>query len=631
MAISNEIEKLERRWQQTSGLVFAPLAEAYRKAGLHQRALEVLDQGLALHPDYGPALIVRGRCHLDSGSLPEAETAFDQALGRDPMDPIAMRGIADVFARTGRIPAAVERLQLLVDMDPRNAEARGALERLLQLVTPPTAISESTPEPVSTPAPPAPEPAPVAHVEAPAPEPEPALPPLPLEEIPLEPISLPPAESSPMSFEPASQAPVEPPPPVPASDEFRIVSFAVEPLDVPAELRDPPGVKPEPDADRFAPISWTPAPAELQPSEPAEPPADRADNGGVFTPAASEPAPPIESPMPEPTSAEATSPLELTAEPEAITPVADASVAPPARFESQWSEPLAPPQDAAAQDETLEPEMEAGVESGFEAAPSREPAPVEWTPPLEPEPVAEPEAEEYASAMPLPVEQEPAVLASSTVTEEVAEPVYQSDPVRSVESVVAESEEPLIDSEEHPADEPPALIVTESMAELFLRQGHRELALAVYRQLAARGSVSERLQAEMARVEAELSSRASVAVEGKPYAARATGGQSVEEFLQGVLRAQPPAQASSVLPPAIEPAAGEPTRATSDTLPLSAVFGDEPVVPPRPQPAPAQSEPSFDEFFGAAPSPEPTPAGGAERPETEDLRQFNEWLKGLKR
>ena len=34
MAISSEIEKLEKRWQATSGLVFAPLAEAYRKAGL---------------------------------------------------------------------------------------------------------------------------------------------------------------------------------------------------------------------------------------------------------------------------------------------------------------------------------------------------------------------------------------------------------------------------------------------------------------------------------------------------------------------------------------------------------------------------------------------------------------------
>ena len=624
MAISNEIEKLERRWQQTSGLVFAPLAEAYRKAGLHQRALEVLDQGLALHPDYGPALIVRGRCHLDSGSLPEAETAFDQALTRDPMDPIAIRGIADVFARTGRVSAAVERLQLLVDMDPRNVEARGALERLLQLVTPPTAVSEPAPAPAepvftATAAPaPAPEPAPTLQAEAASTPPEATpVPAIPLEEIPLEPISLPPAEPAPLLIEPTSLAPVEPPPATPSDDDFRVVSFAVEPLEVPAELREPPAAKPEPEpeVDRFAPISWTPAPVEeLQPSEPAEPPADRQDNAVTFTPALVEPASAAEARSPESDSVEAA--------PEPA--VAEETPAAPVTAESAATEPMVPVMDDGSDS--------AREEAGFAPAVQPEPEPVGWTPPVEAEAIAEPVADEYASAMPLPVEQEPAVIASSPVTEQFAEPVFEREPAGSVEPVGAEAEEPLIDSEEHQADEPPALIVTESMAELFLKQGHRELALAVYRQLAARGALSERLQTEMARVEDELSSRASAAVQGKAYAARATGGKSVEDFLQGVLQAQPPAPASSVLPPAIEPAAGEPTRPTSDTLPLSAVFGDEPVVPPRPQPAPTQSEPSFDEFFGAAPSPEPTPAGGAERsPESEDLRQFNEWLKGLKR
>ena len=120
MAISIEIEKLEKRWQQTSGLVFAPLAEAYRKAGLQTRALEILEQGLALHAEYAPALIVRARCHLDTGDLGAAEEAFNQALGRDPNDPIALRGLADVFERTGRLPEAIERLRELVDVDPRN-------------------------------------------------------------------------------------------------------------------------------------------------------------------------------------------------------------------------------------------------------------------------------------------------------------------------------------------------------------------------------------------------------------------------------------------------------------------------------------------------------------------------------
>ena len=83
---------------------------------------------------------------------------------------------------------------------------------------------------------------------------------------------------------------------------------------------------------------------------------------------------------------------------------------------------------------------------------------------------------------------------------------------------------------------------------------------------------------------------------------------------------------------AIEPPAGAPARAGGEALPLSAVFGDEPAVPPRSEPAPpAAAEPSYDEFFGAAGKESP-PTGTSERnPEAEDLRQFNEWLKGLKR
>jgi hypothetical protein len=74
MAQNSEIEKLERRWADNPlGLTFAPLAEAYRRAGDHSMALEVLTAGLATHAGYVPALIVQARCHLDAGLDGEAE------------------------------------------------------------------------------------------------------------------------------------------------------------------------------------------------------------------------------------------------------------------------------------------------------------------------------------------------------------------------------------------------------------------------------------------------------------------------------------------------------------------------------------------------------------------------------
>jgi hypothetical protein len=221
--------------------------------------------------------------------------------------------------------------------------------------------------------------------------------------------------------------------------------------------------------------------------------------------------------------------------------------------------------------------------------------------------VEEPSVEEYAMEVAPPVEAAP--VEHALVHEAV--PEFHPEPA-----------------------EAPALIVTESMAELFLKQGHRELALAVYRQLAERSPESDSLQGAIARLEQELApppAPETRAPARRPYAAAETGGRSVERRLQAVLHAPPPSTASTVLPPAIEPGA-EPTRPSADALSLAAVFGDEPAKARREEEPVAEAsaaEPSYDEFFGAGPT-EPA-AAPTPRGEGEDLRQFNEWLKGLKR
>ena len=99
MALS-EIEKLERRYQENpQGLTFAPLAEAYRKSGDPQRAIGVLTPGLELHPDYIPASIVLGRCHLDLKDDAAAEQAFAHVLELDTENVIALKALADITER----------------------------------------------------------------------------------------------------------------------------------------------------------------------------------------------------------------------------------------------------------------------------------------------------------------------------------------------------------------------------------------------------------------------------------------------------------------------------------------------------------------------------------------------------
>lgn len=143
MATNSEIEKLERRWQENPlGLTFAPLAEAYRKSGDLAKALELLEVGLAQHPNYVPAHIVRGRCHVDSHQNEQAEQAFARVTELDPENAIALKGLADLAESEGRVSEAIARLEKMLEVDRNNEDARGQLDRLRELPGPASAESD---------------------------------------------------------------------------------------------------------------------------------------------------------------------------------------------------------------------------------------------------------------------------------------------------------------------------------------------------------------------------------------------------------------------------------------------------------------------------------------------------------
>jgi hypothetical protein len=194
-------------------------------------------------------------------------------------------------------------------------------------------------------------------------------------------------------------------------------------------------------------------------------------------------------------------------------------------------------------------------------------------------------------------------------------------------------------------DAEPDLVVTESMAELYLRQGHAHEALTIYRELYLRRPDDARLRNRVT----ELETAQAAADPGEPeipvYSAGA-GGRSVAALFQDLLAARPApaswsplgaAPASATAPAAAPGGAtadaseGEPTRPADDRLSLSAVFGDDSSpVPPAVPAAQAGDGMSFDAFFDATPTAEPAPRRAAAR-DDDDLDQFHAWLQNLKR
>lgn len=232
--------------------------------------------------------------------------------------------------------------------------------------------------------------------------------------------------------------------------------------------------------------------------------------------------------------------------------------------------------------------------------------------------------------------------------EQSPEPV--ADRAESVDVHQPPDREPVGELDDAPPVGEPELVVTETMAEVFLRQGHLMEAITVYRELVRRSPGGEQLAGRLAELEARQA--AAAAPPPRPaYAARDTGGQSVAAFFQSLLQTQPdnlpPRWPARPEAPAAQPESvpdeASATRPAGEPLSLGSVFGEEPppVAPAVGRasgetPAPRSSAPgSFDDFFGSPPksgAPTPPPATGRLHARSgDDLDQFHAWLQGLKR
>jgi tetratricopeptide (TPR) repeat protein len=129
--VLKEIEQLEQRFAENAqGLVFAHLADAYRRAGEFAKAEGLLLHGLKTHPTYTSAYNVLGRVYLDSERFADSHVQFSKVLELDPQNLIALRALGDLAACGGRIDDARSWYERMLQIDPRSDEAQVGLRRL---------------------------------------------------------------------------------------------------------------------------------------------------------------------------------------------------------------------------------------------------------------------------------------------------------------------------------------------------------------------------------------------------------------------------------------------------------------------------------------------------------------------
>jgi hypothetical protein len=191
-------------------------------------------------------------------------------------------------------------------------------------------------------------------------------------------------------------------------------------------------------------------------------------------------------------------------------------------------------------------------------------------------------------------------------------------------------------------------VLTETMAELYLKQGHHQDALRVYQALLAQRPHDARLKSK---------------VEQLSSGGKKKSGVSAQAFLKGIwsgrAATRPAPVEQSTLAAAFDaagPPPGEPSRPADDHISLDSVFGDDAArrgTAKHGESAPAPGKTggfSFDEFFaggkagaaggadGATEATSPKTPGGSrssgrtQRPPEDEVEadQFQQWLKKLK-
>ncbi|HUR95432.1 MAG TPA: tetratricopeptide repeat protein [Gemmatimonadales bacterium] len=659
MALS-EIEKLERRYADNpQGLTFAPLAEVHRKNGDVARALELLRPGLTIHPDYIPASIVLGRCHLDLGELPASEAAFAHVLALDGENVIALKALADITERLSRFDEAERWLRTLLEIDRSNDDARDQLGRVeaarrqtegsavvlggeeavaggatasalvggeVETTSPADAVSAADddaggtradpdqPEATLTPAPALTGEPMLGWVAAPESAGVPDVTPLDLEEL-----------GTAGDFEGPRPEGIELDHAVELNDPVQPLSGLVGRDEGTGEAGSHDGAgefRVEMAEDIVLNSSGG---SEFQMANAAE------ELLGVRESREMEPSPP-ELPGVTPT-------LDAS-------PVDDSSVgnSPAEASDAQPWQPSASESDASSA-EAMAPYTADSATTSREddEAPSSEPARENSLDTAHPMLTESSSAEPDASAK------------ASTETAGEAGTALAADgngiPGMEPDAMAASAAPWSVPIAESPRQLEPEPVMTASMAELLLQQGYPAEALTVYRHLVSRGGGEPRFQEKIAELE-QLVAKPGTA-EPEPAAAEPTSapapvysvlvthGQSVQGLLRNVLAARPPAIASG---PAVhgttrsggEEAGGAPTRPAHDSLSLSSVFGEEstptqPAVPSGAGGGPGQSGVSFDEFFGGSGAPSAPRPVRAPDAKGDDLDQFHAWLQNLKR
>jgi tetratricopeptide (TPR) repeat protein len=119
--MNEELQNLIERYRRShDSRLFAPLADAYRKNGEVDAAIEILERGIEKFPDYASAHVILGKCYYDKGATERAKSEFERVLGLDADNMVALKFMGDILLAEDKKPEAAGYFKKILAIDPMN-------------------------------------------------------------------------------------------------------------------------------------------------------------------------------------------------------------------------------------------------------------------------------------------------------------------------------------------------------------------------------------------------------------------------------------------------------------------------------------------------------------------------------
>jgi len=124
-----DIERYLAIWERDPrSRVFAPLAEAYRKIGELDMAIEACRRGLEIHPNYVSGRVALGRAYFDKGDLKAAKAQIEIVYEADPENLVAAKTLGEIYEAEGELEKALLCYRLAHYSTPSATELIGKIE-----------------------------------------------------------------------------------------------------------------------------------------------------------------------------------------------------------------------------------------------------------------------------------------------------------------------------------------------------------------------------------------------------------------------------------------------------------------------------------------------------------------------